>query len=196
MTLVGAVALVPHGGTEARGAAFPTARLETGRLLVARPGMVDANFSQTVVLLLHYGPEGALGVIVNRPTSVVLSDALPGVEPLAERPETVFRGGPMALDRLLFMFRTATPRAGCQPVLPDVCASGSLEILEQSLDDERSTIDFRGFAGYSGWAPGQLDWEIEQHRWYVVPGDGERVFRGATHGLWSELVRLAESPVA
>jgi putative transcriptional regulator len=194
--LLVAATLAPLNGVEDRRAVFSTTSLESGRLLVARPGMVGPNFSKTVVLLLSYGNEGAMGVIVNRPTHVPLSEVLPEIEALAERHDPVFSGGPMAVNGLIFAIRSATPPAGCRPVLPDVCAGGSLELLKEALADEQSVTDFRGFAGHAGWAPGQLEWEIERRGWYVLPGDSKRVFDGVSNELWSDLVRVAESPVA
>lgn len=196
LALLVAASLVAAGAMEARGTLFPTARLETGRLLVARPGMVDPNFAGTVVLLFSYGDEGAAGVIVNRPARITLSQALPQIEALAKRPEALFSGGPVAVDRLIFTFRATTLPEGCQPVLADVCASGSLEVVRAVLDGERPTIEFKVFAGHAAWAPGQLDWEIEQDGWYVVPGDSQRVFDSSPDELWPELIRLAESPLA
>ena len=196
LALLLAGSLVAAGAMEARGTLFPTARLETGRLLVARPGMLDPNFAGTVVLLFSYGEAGAAGVIVNRSTRTTLSHALPQVEALAERPEVLFRGGPVAVDRLIFTFRATALPEGCLPVLADVCASGSLEVVSAALDGERPTIEFKGFAGHAGWAPGQLEWEIEQDRWYVVPGDSRWIFDSSPDDLWPELIRLAESPLA
>jgi len=183
-------------GIEARGALFSSTGLETGRLLVARPGMADPNFAKTVVLLLSYGNEGAMGVILNRPTRAPLSEVLPDIESLAERNEVLFSGGPVVVNRLIFTIRAASPPAGCHPVLADVCAGGSLDLLEEAFSDEESVTGFRGFAGHAGWGPGQLEWEIERRGWYVLPGSSERVFDGALGELCSDLVRLAESPVA
>ncbi len=194
VTLVAAT-LATAGALDAQGPFSPAVRLETGRLLVARPGMIDPNFSQTVVFLLSYGEDGAVGVIVNRPTEVALSTVLPQVGLLADRPEVVFRGGPVGVHRLIFAIRAATPPAGCEPVLADVCAGGSLELLEEALGGDGATA-VMGFAGHAGWAPGQLEWEIEQYGWYVLPGDSKRVFDADPDELWSDLVRVAESPVA
>lgn len=195
-TLLLVAALAALGASGTRSALSPATRLEAGRLLVARPGMLDPNFSETVVLLLSHGDEGAMGVIVNRPTGTPLSRVLPEAGWLAARPEVVFSGGPVAIDRLIFALRTETPPAGCHPVLPDVCASGSLELLEGALEAERPPSAFKGFAGYAGWAPGQLEWEIEQYGWYVLPGDSQSVFDSNPDEVWSDLIRVAESPVA
>lgn len=196
VALLAAAMLAPPVPGEAHGSLRAAVRLEAGRLLVARPGMVDPNFAETVVLLLDHGDDGALGVIVNRPSRIALSALLPDVELLAERPELVFRGGPVAVNQLIFTLRVTPPPADCEPVLADVCASGSLELLEKTLAAEPPAFDFRGFAGYAGWAAGQLEWEIEQGGWYVLAGDSRRVFDAVPGEIWSDLVKLAESPVA
>ena len=185
--LIAASLAIPPDGTA-------QTRLGTGRLLVARPGMTDPNFAETVVLLLDHGDDGAVGVIVNRPTRLPLTEVLPQVDGLAERPEVVFSGGPVAVDRMIFVLRTEAPPAGCEPVLEDICAGASIELLTGALENDSS--DFRGFAGYAGWASGQLEWELEQQGWYVLRGDSARIFDGSGRDLWTDLVRIAESPVA
>ncbi len=164
-----------------------------GMFLVAGPELQDPNFARSVVLLVDYGEHGAAGVIVNRRTEARLGDLLPetpGAEQVAGR---VFLGGPVSPDGVLVLLRAEEAPEAARPVFDDVYVSSSREILERLVRDGGT---FRIFAGYAGWAPGQLDFELRQGGWSVLPADVETVFDEEPEDVWRKMLRRARSPLA
>jgi putative transcriptional regulator len=159
-----------------------------GQLLVAAPRLRDPNFDRTVVLVLEHGDEGALGLVLNRPTDTDLFAALPRWERLAAPPTVLFRGGPVAPSAAIALGEASGGGAveGWHPLFGDL---GSVD-LEREPDELGVPVrQVRVFAGYSGWGPGQLEGEVEIGAWYVVdalPGDAlsERPAE-----LWAEVLR-------
>jgi putative transcriptional regulator len=183
-----------------------------GRLLVANPAMPDPNFHRTVVLLLAHQDEGALGVVLNRPSDLDVDSPLPRWERLVAEPPVVFVGGPVAPGAAICLARVPDPPAveppaeGDDPVsggsgsagitasglggwLPLVGDLGTLD-LERDPDDLAITVEaIRVFAGYAGWGPGQLEREIEGGAWFVVPAEpGDALSRDPAL-LWKRVLR-------
>ncbi len=155
-----------------------------GRLLVAAPGLIDANFFRSVVLIVEHNEDGALGVVLNRPSETELSEGpLESWTSLAAEPPYVFVGGPVSPDSAVCLARTApeTPPPGWQRVV------GGLGVLDLSsgIDDVREGIDrIRVFAGYAGWGVDQLESELEEGSWYVVDADPEDALTSMPLALW------------
>lgn len=159
---------------------------DKGKLLVATDDMLDPNYRQTVVLLLHHDGNGTIGVAINRPTWLGLEEVQPDVGPIDGFEGRVFRGGPLAPTQVIFLVRN--PPAGAfdaPPILGRVYASGNLAQLEDlsALGDPA----IRLYAGHSEWAAGQLDREIAAGQWTVVDGSAERVFDVDTGEMWPRL---------
>jgi putative transcriptional regulator len=153
-----------------------------GLLLVAKPGVVDPNFSETVVLVTQTPDYGTVGVILNRPTP--------------ERHErtgaSIYRGGPVMPRTLVALFRSdEPPEAPAFHVLKRVYLSMHPDNIERRL--ARPAGNFRLFAGFSGWAPRQLEAEIGRGGWYVLPANENLIFRKDPAGMWGELVERARS---
>jgi putative transcriptional regulator len=159
-----------------------------GRLLVASRQLQDPNFMETVILLLESGPSGAIGVVVNRPSELELRTVLPGVKGLSDRSDTVFLGGPVERFQLLLLVRASAPPKDSMRVFQDVFVTASLDALHRAAEETGQSVRFRLFAGYAGWASGQLESEIARGDWLVLPADAERVFASAPERIWSELV--------
>lgn len=171
-------------------------RTLTSRLLVATPLLVEPTFDRTVILLLEHGPNsGALGLVLNRPESAPVEDVVPSVADLASDPRVLFSGGPVSPSTALAL-GLASPGAepeGWTPVLPP--------IVTVDLDHDPALLAaslraLRVFAGYAGWAPGQLEAEIGQGAWYVVdalPGDP---FLAEPKALWPAVLRRQGWPLA
>ncbi len=158
-----------------------------GRLLVATPALGDPNFDRTVILLLEHSDEGALGVVLNRPTDIHVGDPLPGWDRLAGAPSVVFTGGPVAPDAVLCLAQSSEDDfPGLTAVAPDLV----LVDLNRDPDDVAfALINVRVFAGYAGWGTHQLEDEIESGAWFVVdtaPGDAMSPDPGA---LWQSVLR-------
>lgn len=156
-----------------------------GRLLVATPSLTDGNFAHAVVLVLEHHDEGAVGVVVNRPSEAALADTLPEWAPRASGPEVIFVGGPVQRDAMIALGRSADTDAGEQLVLPGVAV---VDLAEDP--GRRSDIEaVRVFAGYSGWGAGQLETEIEAGGWFVVDALPDDVFAAHPEDLWRRVMR-------
>ena len=168
----------------------------TGSLLVATPVLVDPNFADTVVLLLDVGEDGALGVVLNRPTPVLVAEVLAEWRDAVAEPEVLFRGGPVNTEGALAVGRLADAEdvpVGFREVFGDlgvVDLDTPLELLEGSL------AGLRIFAGYAGWGAGQVEREIAQGDWYVVPAEVADVFRVDPTDLWRDVLRRQPGELA
>ena len=165
-----------------------------GMFLVAGRDLQDPSFRHTVVLLVDYSARGAAGVIVNRPTERRLGDLLPEIEGIGDRPETVYEGGPVSPLATLVLLRSESEPEDSHAVFDDVYVSASRAQLERLL--RGGNEDFRVYAGYAGWAPRQLDWEIAQGGWSLLPADVGTIFGDAPEEAWRRLVRATSSPLA
>ncbi len=150
-------------------------RSTAGNLLVATPNGGDPNFDGTVVFVIDHDEEGALGVVVNRPTETPVAMHLPELADAVSAPDVFFEGGPVAPDNVL-----GVGRVGEQLSLVD---------LEAVSTGESRPDGLRLFAGYSGWGPGQLDGELLAGAWIVVKGYDGDVLGPHPEGLWREVLR-------
>ena len=160
----------------------------TGALLVATDELRDRRFSETVILLLHYGPDGALGVAVNRPTWVAATDAFADMPFLDEYTGNVYMGGPLAPANLVALMRmTDIGDNELEPIVDDIYVSADPELLSQLLGTGGTEQTLRVYAGHAGWDAGQLDQEIAAGSWQVLPASAELVFTNGPLELWAEL---------
>jgi putative transcriptional regulator len=163
--------------------------LAKGRFLVANRDLRDANFAETVVLLVDYHERGAMGLIINQPTEVRLAKVLPNMAGLQERSDMVYIGGPVDRNRMVLLIRSSSTLEDAQQVMADVYVSPSRKLFERLVDKAGPGERFRVYAGYAGWAPGQLDREVARGDWHVLPADAETVFDKAPADIWPELIR-------
>jgi putative transcriptional regulator len=166
----------------------PTYSLARGMFLIASRQLVDPNFSESVVLLLEYDAKGALGLIVNRPTEVQLTDLLPDVDELKERADVVYVGGPVSKDRIVLLMRSEQHPRESGRVFADTYVSSSMETLKHAVTLSREGGTFHAYIGYAGWAPGQLDNEVSRGDWHVSPAEEAMVFDRAAEEIWHELI--------
>lgn len=165
---------------------------EAGMLLIARDGLPDIRFHETVVLLVQSNAQGTAGLILNRPSRLTLTEGVPDLPALATRQGTLAYGGPLAPRALMALVKTVEPPPDpSQKVFATVYLTGA-EQLSDWLGGERPGMLYRVFAGYAGWAPGQLDREMERGDWQVLPADEALVFAGDITGVWQKLVRRDE----
>jgi len=167
-----------------------------GKLLVAARSLRDPSFDQTVVLLLDYGPEGALGVIVNRPTGMKLSLLLPEAEAIGERADVVYEGGPVMPGAMLVLLRSGDELEDAQQIFGDVRATPSRELLERMIARGLPADRLRVYFGFAGWGPGQLDAEVARHDWLILKGDADVVFDASPSEIWPRLIRHESDLVA
>jgi putative transcriptional regulator len=147
-----------------------------GQLLISSPLLHDPNFRRTVVLMTHHDEEGAMGLVLSRPSEIRVSDAVPE---LAELPgdELVYVGGPVQPEAVVVLVEHES-----EPELPIV---GNIAFMQADADVvELDSIRARVFAGYSGWGPGQLEGELEESSWIVVPAEPDDAFAPDPDELW------------
>lgn len=164
-----------------------------GRLLVATEMIQGDVFAQTVIVLLHYDKTGAVGLVINRPTEVRITELLRDDDPMAEYEGTIYWGGPVQMGSLRAMLKTDKPPAGAENVIGSVYFVPLDENTTNALYDAG---ELRLFLGYAGWAPGQLDRELARGSWLVVPGTEESVWANDPTGLWKKLAPRAEHRAA
>ena len=167
----------------------------TGRLLVAEPMLGDPNFDRTVVLMVQHSEDGALGLVLNRPTDVAVLDALPDWGTVATPPGVLHIGGPVAEQSGWCLARAHEPDEldGFVPVV------GDLGLVDLELDPTEAAASFhavRLYAGYSGWGPGQLEQEIAQDVWFVADAEPDDPFRPDGPGLWKRILARQGGPIA
>jgi len=158
-----------------------------GRLIVAAPDLEDPNFEHTVILMLaHDQHEGALGVVVNRPSEVAMVSGLRGWDRLAAPPRHVFVGGPVEQTAVIGLARTRADGDGVEPV---VDGAGVLDLALAPEDLGADVTSIRVFAGYSGWSAGQLELEILAGGWFVIEAEPDDPFSDEPEELWSRVLR-------
>lgn len=162
-------------------------------LLVARPGLPDPNFRESVVLVTQDEKANAVGLIVNRPTQRSLASILPG-ERFKRFTEPVFFGGPVAANGLFALFRAPTSPGDALAMLPGLFFAGNPSTLDELMHKPPASIRF--FTGYAGWGPAQLRGEIDRGDWYVLNADAETVFTKDTRDLWNRLMLKARTITA
>lgn len=154
-----------------------------GHLLVAAPTLVDPNFARTVVLIAEHTPEGALGVVLNRPGDSTVGEIVPDLSGLIDADELVHSGGPVQADGVMVLAEFDDPSDAALPI------DGELGFVALEADTEDIAADrARAFAGHSGWGPGQLDAEIEEEAWFVAPFEREDAFSDDPDELWSRVL--------
>lgn len=166
-----------------------------GRLLIAPPAMGDPNFAETVVLVLLHNDEGALGVILNRPTDRPVGEVLPLWASRCSHPATLFEGGPVELGSVIALGRhdRSTPADTGGLWAPCIGQLGEAGIgtvnLHLDPDDHAALSALRVFAGYAGWSSAQLDGEIAMGGWLIVACKPSDVHDHDPDTLWSRVLR-------
>lgn len=148
--------------------------------------MADPNFRRTVVLLCEHTTEGSFGLVLNRPTGLTLGEA---TDEALGFDADLWMGGPVQPDTLHYL-HPFSDLTGTLPVLDDVFWGGDFEALQAAID--AGSVDparVRFFVGYSGWGPGQLDAEVDEGAWIVLPGSRDLVFADGDDAVWRQVLR-------
>ena len=168
---------------------------------MATPLLEDPNFARTVVLLLQVDDEdGALGLVLNRPTGTGVDEVLPDWAHLAVRPPVVFSGGPVQPQAAVCLGhrRLGGPLVAAYAEVEGVPGSsiGTVD-LDAEPSDLLGTVDgVRLFAGYSGWSAGQLEAEVADGAWWVLDALPADAFDGHPDRLWAHVLRRQGPPIA
>jgi putative transcriptional regulator len=155
-----------------------------GKLLVASPALIDPNFARSVVLVTEHNDEGAMGIALNRPADAVASDVVPELASVTgDGP--VFVGGPVQPQALVVLAEFSDPEAAAWIVVADV---GFVAADADPDELDRAIRRGRVYAGYSGWASGQLEAELEADSWIVEPPMPDELFPDDPEALWSNVL--------
>ena len=179
-----------------------------GSLLVATPALGDPSFHRSVVLLLDHDQEGALGVVVNRPTEVDVGAVLPEWQAYAGNPGVVFHGGPVDLDSALALGAVRSRLDGPTGLVSSGSAGdllgwrrviGDLGLVDLDAPPELvvpALNSLRIFAGYAGWGSGQLEDEVSEGAWWVLPAEPQDAFADEPTALWRAVLRRQPGELA
>ncbi len=163
-----------------------------GKLLVATPDLEDPSFFRTVVLVLEHGVDGALGVVLNRPTATEVDDVLPVWAPLVGGPGVVFVGGPVQPDAAIGLARVEGARSDAEEPVGFAALYDDLGTVDLERDPSEIVPALRAarvFAGHAGWGPGQLDGEVAVHGWFVVERATDDLWRTEPESLWRSVLK-------
>ena len=192
--LLGGLLTVLHAVSVLAGMESAPSSVEKGVLLVASPSLEDPNFRQAVVLIVEHGPEGTIGLILNRSTNVLLSKALPDIPVLKGTNYRLFAGGPVEPTRFLLLFRLKEPPVDARSVFDGVYLGRTPKVLESIITQAKPTETFRAFAGFAAWAPRQLEAEMLLGAWAILPADSFSIFDQDPAKLWQDCVSRLQRP--
>ncbi len=151
-----------------------------GQLLIAGPSLTDPNFWRTVVLIVEHSDDGALGLVLNRPSETTVGEAVSELEALLDVDEPLYIGGPVQPSALIVLAEFEDPEAAALIAFEDVGVLGT-DSAEAAPPGVRRG---RAFVGHAGWGPGQLDAELERGDWILEPARREDAFCAEPLHLW------------
>ncbi|MGH3003129.1 MAG: YqgE/AlgH family protein [Gaiellaceae bacterium] len=160
-----------------------------GNLLVSAPSLHDPNFRKTVVLVAHHDEEGAMGLVLSRPSTVSAADAVPSLDGLPGSSDAVFVGGPVQPEAFMVLAEFEDVDEAAAPIFDAV---GFMPA--EAEPEELSITRLRLFSGYAGWAPGQLEAELEEPSWIVVPAVADDAFANDPDELWRTVLQRKGGP--
>ena len=141
--------------------------------------------------MVEHGPQGSVGIIINRPSDVSVTRLVPKAKELGSKDDVVHFGGPVSPDAFVLLLRAGSPLAPEQAihVFDNIYLSSSSSVLEHLLRRDESEDRFHAYVGYAGWAPGQLAFEIKRGDWLVVPGDADKIFSADPESMWPQMIK-------
>lgn len=169
--------------------------LDVGTVLVADRKLKDPNFQQTVILIVKYDDDGTLGLALNRETDVPVSRVLADWQEARKHNEPVFLGGPMEKGSILALARSQE-KIEADNVVGDVYVISDKSQLQKTLAGTPGRSRLRVYVGYAGWAPEQLEQEIDAGAWHTIPGNRALIFDAEPDSLWLRLIQRTESEIA
>lgn len=162
-----------------------------GDLLVAEPTLLDPNFHRSVILMLDHDEDGAVGVVLSRPSDLLVDAVCPGWGDVVDRPARVFHGGPVASDTVICV-GLMEPGATAEDNPAVARTAGLACLIDLNTEPEvarRALAGSRIFLGYAGWGPGQLEDEVAEGSWLVVPAAAGDVIAEDPETLWERVLR-------
>ena len=165
-------------------AATPASKPPTAILLVAHGIPPESDFADAIVLTLNNLGPAPIGIIVNRPSPIPVSEVFPDLKRLERVHDKVYFGGPVELTSVWFLVRTTKPPEHSVQAVEDVYLSADANLLRRLLSRDKPMDGLRIFIGHAGWAPGQLEDEIGRGSWVLERADADTVFNGQPEQPW------------
>ncbi len=166
-----------------------------GQLLIATPRLSDPNFARAVILVLDHDGDGALGVVINRPSELTLQAVLPPWAEAVSDPQMLFAGGPVSPESALglALCRGSGPPDGFRRMVGDY---GLVDLDQDPAFLLPDLVGVRVFSGYAGWGAGQLESEIDEGSWYVVSAQPADLLHPRPERLWRSVLRRQPGELA
>ncbi len=167
----------------------------SGQLLLATPRLRDPNFIRSVILLLQCDDDGAIGVVLNRPSTLAVAEVLPTWGLAVTEPRVVYSGGPVSPESALGV---GVPRSGETPegFRPVPSGVGLVDLDAEPDLLLPSLVGVRIFAGYAGWDRRQLEDEVAEGSWYIVPSTSTELLHPRPDELWRTVLRRQPGDLA
>lgn len=168
--------------------AFADSTEDDAIFLVATEQLHGSSFQQAVILLTHFSNRGATGLTINRPAGISLQQAFPRIRQLLQRTEPLYLGGPVSTNAIFVLLRTLQPSNTMHRIAGDIYFSTGQNAFSRPAEAIANSST-RTYAGYAGWAPGQLQSEIGRGDWLMVHTDPRIIFEEDVKGLWQRLTK-------
>lgn len=165
----------------------PVLAPKKGRFLVATDNLMGTSFKKTVILVTHFSARGATGIAINRPAHIPMNEAFPSVKELSEVNDSLYLGGPVQTNGIFVLMKTERPHAGMKNITDNIYFTVGLNAVIHGLPKATQGETARAYAGFAGWAPGQLQAEIERGDWIIVDAEPDIVFAEDPDALWERL---------
>ena len=165
----------------------------TNHFLIAMPGLKDSNFFHTVTYICEHNDDGAMGIVLNRPTDLQLNDILEQLDispsPQSAGSQTIYLGGPVQTDRGFVLHSSGQEWDSTMRITPQISVTTSKDIL-QSIAEEKGPRKTFVALGYAGWGEGQLEDELSANAWLSGPADENIIFELAVEKRWAAAAEL------
>jgi putative transcriptional regulator len=162
-----------------------------GNCLIAAKRLRDPNFYKTVVLMVEHGSDGAMGLVINRPSSVTVAHALSEHFNLPETDDLVYVGGPVEPSALFILHNSFELDRKESPLIPGVFVGSSADVFEEIVRSSAAgnpDLLFRIYSGCAGWAPNQLEGEIARGDWHSHPAEADAIFGHDPYMVWDKMI--------
>lgn len=166
--------------------------LRIGNLLVASRHLADPNFAETVILLVRSDAQGAIGLILNRRTDVLLSQVLDSFKAAKGCSDQIYLGGPLGSPTLFALLQSPAKLDGAEHILDSVYLISKKTLFDQILSAPPDPSVFHVYMGYAGWNSDQLRMEVQLGAWFIFHGDAKTIFDSDPRSLWPQMIQKTE----
>jgi putative AlgH/UPF0301 family transcriptional regulator len=169
--------------------------LGIGKLLVASRGLGDPRFAATVILLVHYDENGALGLVLNQRTDVPLAQVL-DLKAAKDRSDPVYIGGPVEPSAAFALFHSSAKLEKAENIFGGVYLISDKALFEKTISARLDPNVFHVYLGYAGWTQDQLRTEVKMGAWFIFPADTAAVFSSDPDSLWLQMIQKTQLRLA